>query len=105
MKQFYRSGEHTRAAVLDTLPSNSGRPAVAALGPRGSGGKAPASGIGGSSYTSPRSTDPKINALLSKADALRKEADEHYLKAAPGKPDRGTHRDKAIKLYEDAIAL
>ncbi len=105
MKQFYRGGNYTRTAVLDTLPTNSGRPGIAAVAPGGAGGKGPSSGIGGSTLQTPRSTDPEINALLLKADAMRKEADEHYVKAMPGQPDRASHRDKALKLYKDAIGI
>lgn len=105
MKEFYRSGEFTKAVVLDSLPGGAGRPGIGVAPPDTPDGTPPASGIGASNYSMPRSTNPKVNALIAKADAVRREADGHYLKAAPGNPDRGTHRDKAIELYEEAIGM
>jgi len=105
MKLFYRAGEYTRTVVLDALPGGTGRPGIGNTAPDLTAGKPPASGIGASNYSMPRSTDPKVNALIAKADRVREQADEHYVKAMPGKPNRGKHRDKAIKLYEEAIGM
>ncbi len=105
MKLFYRSGEYTRTAVLDALPGGVGRPGIDDTVPDTTAGKPPPSGIGASNYSMPRSTDPKVNALIAKADAIRRKADAHYVQAMPGKPERARHRNQAIKLYEEAIAI
>jgi hypothetical protein len=107
LKQFFRGGQYTRTAVLDSLPAAAGgRPGIGVNDPNAAGnGSEPPSGIGGSALVAPRSTDPEVNALLVKADGLRAEADRHYRQAMPGSPDRATHRDKALKLYEEAIGV
>jgi hypothetical protein len=103
---FFRGGELTRAAIRaerggDAPPSG----AVAGGGDGISAGPEPASGIGSVGARIPRSSNPELNAVLEKAAKLKAEADEHYLKAQPGAPDRATHRQKALDAYAKSIEL
>lgn len=104
LTHFWSRGEYTKRALAN---AGTGRPGVE-VDPGGNTGAAaggPPSGIGGTARRTPRTANAEIDALLAKADQLRSEADEHYLKAQPGSPDRAEHRKKAIEGYRKAMEI
>ncbi len=104
LRHFFRTGTHTRNAALahkggtPPPPPDDGEPPAA-------GGTAPSSGIGGVSVRSPRGSNPELDRMLTEADRLRAEANEHYMQAQPGAPERAMHRQKALDAYAKAIEL
>ena len=65
----------------------------------------PAGGVGESVPREPRVRDPEVEALLAKANRLKREGDRHYEQSRPGAEDAATHRKKALEAYNEAFAL
>lgn len=102
LRHFYPRGDFTRHAwqVSSHSPFAGGGPSDT-----GSGRPPPPSGIGGTSKRSPRTRDPKVNAILDSADDYREQGDKHFGQTLPGAPDAVEHRRKALDAYTKALEL